>query len=110
MQERQEFLDRYFVFSDESDYKPPKDYSRTTGLVEEIRSGYRAMAEQARLDELTRPKEIKGHLPGSPLELPASPRSPGGAGSPQTDAASRPASPPNINLAPSMRSIDRIER
>ena len=42
MQERQEFLDRYFVFSDDHDYKPPKDYSRTNGLVEDIRQTYRA--------------------------------------------------------------------
>ena len=32
MQERQEFLDRYMVFSGE-DWKPPRDWSRTSGLV-----------------------------------------------------------------------------
>lgn len=35
MRERQEFLDRYFVFS-ERDYEAPVDYSRTRGLVGEI--------------------------------------------------------------------------
>ena len=31
MQERQEFLDRYFVFSDQQPYEPPRDFSRTNG-------------------------------------------------------------------------------
>ena len=35
MRERQEFLDRYFVFGD-SDYEPPMDYSRTRGLIGEM--------------------------------------------------------------------------
>jgi general secretion pathway protein D len=35
MRERQEFLDRYFVFGDH-EYEPPVDYSRTRGLVAEI--------------------------------------------------------------------------
>ena len=55
MQERQEFLDRYFVFSDENDYQPPKDYSRTTGLLEEIRSSYRAMDERESIKVMIEP-------------------------------------------------------
>ncbi|HMI90367.1 MAG TPA: type II secretion system protein GspD, partial [Polyangiales bacterium] len=35
MRERQEFIDRYFVFGD-PDYEPPMDYSRTRGLISEI--------------------------------------------------------------------------
>jgi general secretion pathway protein D len=35
MRERQEFLDRYFVFND-SNYEAPVDYSRTRGLVAEM--------------------------------------------------------------------------
>ncbi len=107
MQERQEFLDRYFVFSDQTDYQPPKDYSRTTGLMEEIRQSYRAMDEQARLDELTRPKEIKGHLPSDPIELPVGPR---GASQGVNSGTVTPAPPPNINLVPTIRGVDRIER
>jgi general secretion pathway protein D len=44
MRERQEFLDRYFVFG-ERDYEPPTDYTRTRGLIGEI------MAELTLLDE-----------------------------------------------------------
>ena len=40
MQERQEFLDRYFVFTEQNEYEPPKDYSRTNGLLEDIRQSY----------------------------------------------------------------------
>ena len=36
MRERQEFLDRYFVFATDT-WEPPTDYSRANGLVEEIR-------------------------------------------------------------------------
>ena len=42
MQERQEFLDHYFVFSDQTEYEPPKDYSRTNGLLEDIRAVVRS--------------------------------------------------------------------
>jgi len=71
MQERQEFLDHYFVFSDQTDYQPPKDYSRTNGLLEEIRKSIAEIDEKRRLEELKAPSEIKTHFPGHPLELAA---------------------------------------
>jgi len=79
MQERQEFLDRYFVFS--SDWEPPKDYSRTNGLVEAIRQSYFAMAERIRLEEETRPREVKEHVMSSALALPGTVKVGGGGGS-----------------------------
>lgn len=123
MQERQEFLDRYFVFSDQVEYQPPKDYSRTTGLMEEIRASYRALAEQEKLDELTKPKDVKTHSPGDPIELPVGPRmgtsaTGAAAGAGTTGAASgttgpaapNTAPPANINVSPQIRGVDRIER
>ncbi len=71
MRERQEFLDRYFVFNPDQNYTPPKDYSRTSGLLEVIRQSYRKVDEQRKLDEIARPREIKVHEPGLPLEMPA---------------------------------------
>ena len=71
MQERQEFLDRYFVFSDKQDYNPPHDYSRTYGLLEDIREGYISIEEAKIIDEASSPKDVKGHEPGQPLEMPA---------------------------------------
>lgn len=86
MQERQEFIDRYFVFSGQ-DWKPPLDYQKTNGLVEEIRQAYAAVEEQQRLEEETRPRKLE-HTPGEPIELPHSVKA-GGAGG----AAPAPAAP-----------------
>lgn len=78
MEERQEFLDRYFVFSEDQQYNPPKDYSRTNGLVEVIRQAYLDADEKRRLEELTGPKPMLGHDPTEPIQLPTSPRSAAG--------------------------------
>lgn len=67
MQERQQFLDRFFVFT--SDWEPPRDYSRTNGLLEEVRKAYFEIEERERLEEEGRPEEEKFHEPSSPLEL-----------------------------------------
>lgn len=56
MRERQEFLDRYFVFGSH-EYHPPLDYSRTRGLVHEI------MDE---LDEIDEERAILEQLRGQP--------------------------------------------
>ncbi len=67
MQERQQFLDRYFVFSDSRDYQPPHDYSRSYGLLEDIRAAYRVVEDRKALDEATRPREVLGHARGEPV-------------------------------------------
>ncbi|MFO0678766.1 MAG: type II secretion system secretin GspD [Polyangiaceae bacterium] len=139
MQERQEFLDRFFVFSDDTDYQPPKDYSRTNGLVEDIRQAYLVMEEKRRLDELTRPKDLKVHAPGQPLEMPA-PVQQGAAGAsggnaPAPTEGGTPAAPPtpgdrrnrlspavtippggaaltppNLNVTPPARTVEKVEK
>jgi general secretion pathway protein D len=48
MRERQEFLDRYFVFAG-PEYEPAMDYSRTRGLVAEIVLELDALDEQRKL-------------------------------------------------------------
>src|SRR5690606_34026140 len=68
MQERQEFLDRYFVFN--GDWQPPRDYARANGLVEEIRQALAQMSEQRRLQLESMPSEAKTHQPTEPLDLP----------------------------------------
>jgi general secretion pathway protein D len=103
MQERQEFLDRYFVFTSE-DWSPPKDYSRANGLVEDIRQSYFALEEQMRLEHESAPREKREHLPSEPIELPANLRERGG-GAPATpapaNAAPAPAAaPPAAGAAP----------
>jgi general secretion pathway protein D len=107
MQERQEYLDRYFVFSDSSEFKPPKDWSRTNGLVEDIRQSYFALEERKRLDEITRPRQLKTHDPQRPLEMPHGARPAGGATTPPPAAGG--ATPP-INVNPAVRNIEKIEK
>ncbi len=123
MQERQEYLDRYFVFSDSNEYEPPKDYTRTNGLVEDIRQGFLNVDERKRLEELTRPKELKRHEPGAPLEMPAPTSRRPGTGAAGGGAALPPPPPANPNATPSTppprppvnvtlptRNIDRVEQ
>ena len=125
MQERQEFLDRFFVFSDSQEYTPPHDYSRSNGLLEEIRQGYLGVDERRALDELTRPKDLKTHEPGQPLEIPGPRAGTGGAGAARPNAgsiplggppgqvpppAAAPAAPPTLNVTPGARNIEKIEK
>jgi general secretion pathway protein D len=94
MQERQEFIDRYFVFMDE-DWQPPRDWSRTNGLVEEIRQSYSEIEEQFRLEEESKPAEDDERVPSAPIELPSAVRE--GSGSqlaPKAAPAGAPAAAP----------------
>jgi general secretion pathway protein D len=77
MQERQEFLDRYFVFAG-TDWSAPKDYSRANGLVENIRQSYFKVEEQIRLLKESEPTQ-RDHTPGAAIDLPEVPSGPGGA-------------------------------
>ncbi len=123
MQERQEFLDHYFIFTDQPDYQPPRDYSRASGLLEDIRQGYFSVEERKRLDDLARPKSPRVHDPGQPLEMPAAGApsgargagaGPGGApGAPGAPPGANPGgavAPPHLNIQPAPRNIDRVER
>jgi general secretion pathway protein D len=126
MQERQEFLDHYFVFAEQNEYEPPKDYSRTNGLLEDIRQSYMDVDEQRRLEALTGPREVKTHEPSQPLELPAPingagaggggpAEMPRGAPPPTPPPGATPGAgsdnnaPPPVNVAPQPRSVDRVE-
>ncbi|HJL18974.1 MAG TPA: type II secretion system secretin GspD [Sandaracinaceae bacterium LLY-WYZ-13_1] len=66
MRERQEFIDRYFVFSD-GGYTPPTDYSRTRGLVGEILNTMEEIdAEQQLLEEM-QARPPPEHVPRPPI-------------------------------------------
>ena len=111
MQERQEFLDRYFVFDEGSQYQPPHDWARANGLIEEIRQGYLSVDERRRLDDLARPKSFKGHNPGEPLEMPATVHATSAAGvPPPSNGPPQGTVPPAINVQPQPRGVDRLER
>jgi general secretion pathway protein D len=124
MQERQEFLDHYFVFAEQNEYEPPKDYSRMIGLLEDIRQSYSDVDDERRLQDLQRPRELKTHEPGQPLELPG-PINTGGttaAGAPEEAAPARPRGekaatttgehsppPPTLNVATPARNVEKTE-
>src|SRR5690606_37069554 len=69
MRERQEFLDRYFVFATDS-WEPPTDYSRANGLVGEIRQAQLGWAENKRLERESKPTDTLEHQPSDPIALP----------------------------------------
>jgi len=68
MRERQEFIDRYFVFSD-SDYDVPVDYSRTRGLLGQILGELMVQDNDRKAAlEAQRKPEI-GHYPSEPIGI-----------------------------------------
>jgi general secretion pathway protein D len=90
MQERQEYLDRYFVFS--SKWEPPRDYTRTSGLVEVIRQNIVEVEERERLEDDVQSGEERTHEATVPLELAAGVKS-GSAG-----GESRPKRRPKVEV------------
>jgi general secretion pathway protein D len=122
MQERQEFLDRYFVFDERRGWEPPVDYARSNGLVEDIRQSILLQEERARLEEDAKPKKPLTHEMGAPIALPTLAGSRGGGGSAGAGAGggddapaappaatTRPARPRINNPAAGGRAVDRTE-
>ncbi len=66
MRERQEFIDRYFVFGD-TDYEPPIDYSRTRGMVSEIINTIRDVDEEIALRVALENEPVPEHVPRPPV-------------------------------------------
>src|SRR5690606_20636612 len=99
MRERQEFLDRYFVFSDQKHYEPPRDFSRTNGLLEDVRQAFLKVEERRRLEEESKPREVKRHEPSQPIEFPVQS---GSVVAPQGGGAPPPAMmpPPMVPVMP----------
>lgn len=99
MQERQEFLDRYFVFSGQ-DWKPPRDYTRAKGLVEDIRQAYMQLEERDRLEKESAPKDKLEHTPTEPIDLPHVVKPGGGGAAPAGAPQTNPATPRRPRLRP----------
>ena len=87
MQERQEFIDRYFVF-ESPDWRPPHDWTRANGLVEDIRKSYAEIEEQTLIEEESEREDDGEREPSAPIELPTSVRE---SGSPSLAPAAAPA-------------------
>jgi len=101
MQERQEFLDRYFVF--DGGWEPDADLSRASGLVEKVRQALRADDARRQLERDRLPARTHDHTPSEPIELPPgvspgagpSPAPPGAAPRSPSLSAPNPASSPS---------------
>lgn len=122
MQERQEFIDRYLVFTDEHEWEPPRDFSRANGLVEDIRQSVLQEEDRLRRINESKPKGPRGHEPGEPIPVPqlgakgsssaatgggsAAGGDDGGGAAPATGTA-RP-SRPRVPAGPTPR-VDRVE-
>ncbi|MGC4089789.1 MAG: hypothetical protein QM756_18275 [Polyangiaceae bacterium] len=77
---------------------PPRDWSRTSGLVEDIRKAYREIDEQERLELDSQRTARPDREPSEPIELPsdvragdATPAAPAAAPAPRRPAGRRPA-------------------
>lgn len=99
MQERQEFLDRYFVF--EGEWQPPRDYARTNGLVEDIRQSFAELEERLRMEAESQAIDKGGHEPTAPIALPSGVKGapPGSNAAPARAAPT----PPRARPAPTRR-------
>ncbi|NUO48091.1 MAG: type II secretion system protein GspD, partial [Polyangiaceae bacterium] len=97
MQERQEFLDRYFVFSEDMEWSPPRDFSRSNGLVEAIRQSMIEARDRERIEEEARPRRPRAHDAVEPIALPSisGPTKGGGTGAAGNAAAAAPVKAPD---------------
>lgn len=104
MRERQEFLDRYFVFSG-TEYEPPIDYSRTRGLIGEMLAEMRMQDERGKLAAAAAVKPVDMHEPqaaiGETVQNGATAES-GAAdkATSQTGQAADPGIPPPVRISP----------
>ncbi len=105
MQERQEFLDRYFVFNEGAEWDPPQDWTRANGLVETIRQSQMALSEREKMEAEVRPK-AKTHDPVEPISVPSI--GGGGGAAPAAKAPAAAAAPrPATNAAPQRGNVRR---
>ena len=104
MQERQQFLDHYFVFRD----GPPVgfDPGHGHGALGELRASYREIAERRRLESQVPQTVVASHDPRPPLEMPSSP-----LGVAATQGAAPPATPATpLHVAAPPRTVERVEK
>jgi hypothetical protein len=66
MQERQQMIDRYFVFGEDK-FEPHIDYSRTRGLVSEIVNEIDGVEEEILLAQAAELEPAPDHVPRAPI-------------------------------------------
>jgi general secretion pathway protein D len=95
MQERQEFLDHYFVFRD----GPPVgfDPARGHGMLATVRTSYADAAERARLEAPTLGSTVAAHEPREAMGMP-------------NGHAELQAQPAKLDVTPPARTIEHVEK
>jgi general secretion pathway protein D len=95
MQERQEFLDHYFVFRDE----PPVgfDPARGHGMLATVRASYGDVAARKRLEAPALGGTVAAHEPREAMSMP-------------NGHAELQAQPAKLDVTPPARTIDRVEK
>jgi len=74
MQERQQMIDRYFVFGQDK-FEPHIDYTRTRGLVSEIINEIDGVEEEIRLAQAAELEPPPEHVPRAPIGAYRAPKS-----------------------------------
>lgn len=94
MQERQELMDRESIFNESTEWAAPRDYTRTRGLLGDIRLNYLAVAQKRKDDAEAAPRSEERQVARPPMELPV-PQSPmsTGSGAGPSKPGSTPATP-----------------
>mgnify|MGYP005815161623 CR=1 FL=1 len=108
MRERQEFVDRYFVFAD-SEYQPPVDYSRTRGLIGEIFKEIVELDTERKLLAEAAERPVPTHEPRAPVGRAPERARAAGEGDFGADGAPEPpqeAAPPQIVEPPSEPGVE----
>jgi general secretion pathway protein D len=104
MQERQEFLDHYFVFRD----GPPIgfDPKHGRGVLAELRASYLEVADRRRLESQVPQTVVASHDPRPPLDMPST-----AVGVAAAQGSAPPAAQPaSLHVAGPTRTIDRVEK
>jgi general secretion pathway protein D len=104
MQERQQFLDHYFLFRD--DRGPPAGFGpeHGRGMLAEMRAAARAVEDERKVEPPAVEGTVASHDPHPPLDLPTTGA---GAGASPSPAMLQPAS---LNVAPPARTVERVEK
>ena len=104
MQERQQFLDHYFVFRDGAPmgFDPKHGH----GVLAELRASYAEVAERRRLESQVPQTVVASHEPRPPLDMPSTAL---GVAATQGSAAP-PGQAAGLHVAAPARTIDRVEK
>ena len=108
IQERQAFLDHYFLFRDDrSDLPPGFSPEGGHGMVAEMRASARAADDERKVEPPPVDGTVASHQPHDPLDLPSAATTGATNAQPPAQPMAQPAS---LNVAPQPRVVERVEK